>query len=214
MSFASTVLMGLPGLLLAAPLVIAVPAQPAAAAEAASTPGATVTAVNPAAATRHGNLHIALDAHAENSSVDHPSCRPQDATLRCWGSLVLRIPEAGGFSVSGFQVHRVAVGDVSCGDDHDDGCGDHEATTSSTTGIVPPVQAVVNGVAVVRDPGTTGQRRGSMVQLKIRLVDESEALDADLVDVQVSKFVPGQVKPELYRSGPRTIQQVRIHADD
>jgi hypothetical protein len=213
MSRTSTMLTGLPGLLLATVLLVAVPAQSAAAAEGTSTPSATVTAVNPAAAARDGNQHLLLNAHAEDSAVENPSCRPQDARVDCWGTLVLRIPDAGGLSVSGFEVHRIAVGDVSCGDEHDDGgCGGHETTTSSTIGVEPPVRAVVNGVAVLRDPGTTGEPRGSLVQLKVTLLDNSEALNTDQVDVQVNKFVPGPVKPELYRSGPETIQQVRIHA--
>ena len=212
MSPRSRLLTGSPALLSATALLIAVPAQPATAAAGASTPGVTVTAVNPAAMA--GQLHIALDAHAENRTVESPSCRPQDATLDCWGNLVLRIPAAGGLSVAGFEVHRVAVGDVSCDDEHDDDCDGHEATVSSTTGVEPPVEAVVNGVAVLRDPGTTGERRGSMVQLKIHLMDNSDALNADQIDVQVNKFIPGQVKPELFRSGAQTIQQVRIHLKD
>jgi len=116
------------------------------------------------------------------------------------------------------------VGDVSCGDDHDegscddDGCaGDegcnHDVSTDATVDIGAPVQAVVNGVAVLRDPGSTGEPRGTAVQVQIRLTDNGDALYADQIDLQINKFVPGSDKPELYRSGPLTIQQVRIHLD-
>ena len=116
--------------------------------------------------------------------------------------------------MSDFEVHRVAVGGVGCGGEGDDGCGGHETTMSSTLGGPSPVQAVVNGVAVLRDPGSTGEPRGAAVQLKIHLTDNGEALYADEIDVEVNKFVPGPVKPELYRTGLQTIQQVRIHLDD
>jgi hypothetical protein len=200
--------------MLAAALLVAAPTAPATAAHGTSTSGTIVTAVNPAAALRQGDAHVVLTAHAEKGALDDASCRPQDSTLDCWGSLVLRIPDAGGLSVSDFEVHRVAVGDVGCGDEGDDGCDGHETATSSMIGDLTPVQAVVNGVAVLRDPGSTGEPRGSAVQLKIHLTDNGEALYADQIDVQVNKFVPGPVKPELYRTGPQTIQQVRIHLDD
>lgn len=207
----SSALKGLQGLLLMVAFVVAAPAQAAPGTGGTSTAGATVTAINPAAATRDGNLHLALSAHVENGTVEDPSCRPQDSTLNCWGSLFLRIPDAGGLTLSGLEVHRVGVGDVSCGDEHDDGCEGHDVSVRSTTGVDLPVEAVVNGVAVVRNPGTIDARPGSTVQLKIRLMDNSDALDADQIDVQVNEFVPGPVKPELYRSGVQTIQQVQIH---
>lgn len=73
-----------------------------------STPGVAVTAQNPG--THPGDsLRITLTAHTEKGTVENPDCRPQSATLQCRGSLVLRIPGAGVMSVSGFQVHRVAV---------------------------------------------------------------------------------------------------------
>lgn len=215
MSLHARALTGLPGLLVMTAMLTGAPAQQATAAhdDGASTPGATVSAVNPAAAMSGGQLHIALNAHAESGAVDNPSCRPQDTTLDCWGNLVLRIPDAGGLSVSGFEVHRVAVGDDSCGDEHDDGCGDHETSTTAV-GVRLPVHAVVNGVAVLRNPGSTGEPRGSIVQVKIQLTDNSDTLNSDQIDVQINKFVPGHVKPELYRSGPETIQQVRIRLND
>ena len=212
----SRALRTLPGLVFAVSLGMTATAEPAFAAEGSSTPGATVTAVNPAAARAHGGLQIVLNAHSEKSTVENPSCRPQDATLDCWGSLVLRIPDAGGLSVSRFEVHRVAVGDIgcehdddgSCGGDHDDG---HEVSPSASIGVEQPVQAVVNGVAVLRNPGTTGEPVGTAVQVQIVLTDNSDALHTDLVEVQVNKFVRGSAKPELYTSGPQSIQQVQIH---
>lgn len=66
-------------------------------------------------------------------------------------------------------------------------------------------------MAVLRDPGTTGEPAGTQVQVMVVLTDNGDALHADQIEVQVNKFVPGPVKPELYRSGPQTIQQVRIH---
>jgi hypothetical protein len=208
----STTLKALRGALLTMALLLAAPAQLATAAEGTSTPGTTVTAVNPAAAMSEGGMQILLNAHAEKSIAENPSCRPQDSTLDCWGTLVLRIPDAGGLSLSRFEVHRVAVGDVSCGDEHEDGCAGHETTMSSTMGVEQPVKAVVNGVAVLRDPGDTGEPRGSTVQVKMHLTDNGNALHADQIDVQINQFVDGHDKPEIYRSGPQMIQQVQIHA--
>lgn len=196
--------------LTAVTVIMALTAAPAAATHGESTPGSTVIAINPAGANATSDLQIVLTAHSEKSSIQSPSCRPQDGTLDCWGSLVLTIPDAGGLSVRNFEVHRVAVGDVSC-DDENGGCEGHEVTPTASIGVDQPVQAVVNGVGVLRNPGATGQPVGTQVQVKMVLTDNGDAKSMDQVDVQVSTFVPGSVNPELYRSGPQTIQQVRIH---
>lgn len=73
-----------------------------------------------------------------------------------------------------------------------------------------PLGAVVNGVAVLRNPGSTGEPAGTKVQLKISVTDNGDAMHSGVVDVQVNKFVPGPVKPELYRSGPQPVQLVQM----
>lgn len=202
-------------------LAFVIPFNPAAFAQGGqSTPGVTVTAQNPG--TYGDGLRITLTAHAEQSTVQNPDCRPQSATITCWGSLVLRIPDAGGMSVSGFQVHRVAVGDTGCGDEESGGCegGDMAAMAAEPPGY--PVEAQVNGVAVLTDPGTltyppgtpqAGQpvAPGTTVQLKMTLTDNGTAQYRDQVDVQVNLFVSGSVKPLLYDTGAQTVQQVQIH---
>lgn len=197
----------------------------AVAASGTSTPGVIITAVNPGTGHAGGDLKISLTAHTEKSSAAAPSCRPQDSTLDCWGSLVLRVPDAGGLSVSGLEVHRVAVGDISCGDDESGDCGGEDggscddqsgggcedgvhAAVAVATGAV---QAQVNGVAVLMNPGSTGLPVGSKVQLKITLTDNGTAKYIDEVDVQINKFVSGSAKPMLYESGPQIVQQVQIH---
>ena len=192
-----------------------------------STPGVIVTAENPGTSSRGSDLQISLTAHSELSTVPNPSCRPQDLTLRCNGSLFLRVPERGGMTVTHLQVHRVAVGDISCGDDEGGDCGDEgggcEDGGSCEGGDVAilaipsrefPVQAQVNGVAVLTKPGDTGLPVGTPVQVKITLTDNGTAQYADLADVQVNQFVPGPVKPLIYESGPQVIQQVQIHSLD
>lgn len=186
-------------------------AVPASAAGGHSTPGATVVAVNPGTSTSGSDLRITLTGHAERSTVVTPSCRPQDLSLDCWGSLVLRVPDAGGLTVSHFVVHRVAVGDISCEDDEDGDCGDHEMSESAVGAGEEAVQAHVNGVALLRNPGNTGLPAGTKVQLKFTLTDAGPEPFGDHVDVQINEFVPGPVKPLLYSSGPETIQQVQIH---
>ena len=187
----------------------------ASAAGGVSTPGVNVMASNPSSSTAGSDLAITLTAHTGLSTVPNPSCRPQDMTLECWGSLVLRIPKFGDLSVGDFQVHRVAVGDIACGDEgsEDDGCGDHEAG-GMAVGVEPPVQAQVNGVAVVKWSGNTGLPVGTKVQLKFTLTDNGRDLYQDQVVVQVNLFTEGPDKPLLYRSGPETIRQVSIQFVD
>lgn len=186
-------------------------ATPAAAAG-DSTPGVTVTAINPAGARLGSDLQLALTAHTEWSSSPDASCRPQDMTLECWGSLMLRLPRFGDLAVGGFEVHRVAVGDISCGDMGDDGCADGQVQATPATG--GPVQAQVNGVAFVKWPGNTGLVVGAKLQIKLTLTDNGVASYGDEVVVQINRFVEGSNKPLLYQSGVETVKQVQIHYDD
>lgn len=198
---------------LAAIPLVATLAAPVSAAGGESTPGVTVTAVNPTGAKDGSDLAITLTAQTEASTVPNPSCRPQDGTLQCWGSLVLRIPKYGDLMVGDFQVHRVAVGDIACGGG-DDGCGDHEMGATALA-VASPLKAQVNGVGVVKWSGNTGLAVGTIVQVKLTLTDNGKAKYQDHVVVQVNLFVSGPTKPLLYQSGPETIQQVQIHfADD
>ncbi|MHB1433204.1 MAG: hypothetical protein ACYCVZ_13920 [Streptosporangiaceae bacterium] len=171
-----------------------------------STPGVTVTAQNPGTSALGSSMRITLTAHTDKSAVPDPSCRPQDATLRCTASLVLAIPAAGGLSVTGFDVHRVAVGTTSCGDEN---CGG-DALTAAAAGVTVP--ATVRGVAVLVNPGATGLPSGSTVQVFIDLTDNGTAQYADQARVRVRPFTEGQDKSGWsYDSGWQTIQQVRIH---
>jgi hypothetical protein len=175
-----------------------------------STPGVTVIAVNPGTAPDGSSIKLTLTAHTENSTVPDPSCRPQDMTLECWGSLVLRVPAEGGLSVSDFEVHRVAVGDTSCGDDEGgDSCGGDMASAAVATSSTTRVQ--VNGVGVLTDPGNLPYPAGTKVQLKISLTDYGRVQYRDEVDVQINLFQPGMTKWPLYTSGPQRVQQVQVH---
>ncbi|MBI1376174.1 MAG: hypothetical protein GC157_01610 [Frankiales bacterium] len=182
----------------------------ASAAGGGSTTGITVVAVNPGTHPEAGDVMLALTAHSERTGdVTDPSCRPQDRTIRCWGSLVLRVPELGGLRLTGLDVHRVDLGGGSCGGD-DGGCGDHEALAAGLPAD-DAVQAQVNGIATVADPGTSGLAPGSTVQVKLALVDNGPARYVDTVDVTISRDVPGPVKPLVYASGPLIVQQVQVH---
>jgi len=189
-------------------------APPASGADGASTSGVTVTAVNPGTSSAGSDLRITLTAHSENNGVENPSCRPQDATLDCWGSLVLRIPKSDGLTVSGLEVHRVAVGETDCSDEGGDeggGC-DHEELATTVVGATPGhVKAQVNGVGVLTRPGETGAEPGTKVQLKITLTDYGTAAYTDQIDVQINRFEPGSEKPPLYAVTAQTVQQVQIH---
>ena len=192
-------------------------AGPATAADGGSTPGVTVTAVNPGTWKGAGDLKVTLAAHTEASTVANPSCRPQDVNLECWGSLLLRLPTYGDLAVGNLEVHRVAVGDIACDDEsgEDGGCGDHEMGVAALTGADGPVQAQVNGLAVVKWPGNTGLEVGTKLQVKFTLTDNGSAPYQDQLEVQVNRFQPGSVKPLLWASGPQTVKQVQIHfADD
>lgn len=196
-----------------AALALAAPSAPAAAAQGgASTPAVTVTAENSGGANQPSTVKIALTAHAEKSSAADTSCRPEDPALRCWGSLVLRLPDAGGFSVSSFTLHRVAVGSTSCGDTGDEGgCGD-VALAAAVLG--QPTEAQVNGIATVSDPGSLqarGVSPGSVVQLKMTLTDNGTAPFADTVQIVVNAFTAGMDKPQLLDTGVQRVQHVLIH---
>jgi hypothetical protein len=195
-------------LLSVVPLALAF-APPASGADGESTPGVTVTAVNPGTSPAGSDLKITLTAHSEKSVVENPSCRPQDATLDCWGSLVLRIPKSGGLTVSGLEVHRVALGETGCGDEG--GCDHEDLATTAAGATTEPVEAQVNGVGVLTRPGDTGAEPGTKVQLKIALTDNGTAPYADQIDVQINSFVPGSEKPPLYTATAQTVQQVQIH---
>lgn len=192
-------------------LVIGVWIAPAAAGQGGtSTPGVVVTATNPGTSGSHSSTVLSLTAHSGRSTVPDPSCRPQDLTLGCWASLVLRVPDEGGFSVTGFQVHRVAIGDIGCGDDGGGGCSDVEAV-SSVADPDPPPQVQVNGVAFVADPGTVSVGTGTEVQLKMTLTDYGTAHYEDQIDVVVNRFEEGPTKPLLFDTGPQTIQRLAVH---
>ena len=178
-----------------------------------STPGVNIKAMNPAVSRLGSDLELSLTAHSELSTVTDPSCRPQDATIECWGSLMMRIPSFGDLAVGDFDVHRVAVGDISCGDEggHDD-CGDHDAGISTES--AEPLRAQVNGVAFVKWPGNTGLAVGTKLQVKLTFTDNGSAPYVDVVVVQVNLFVEGPTKPLLYLSQPETIRQVQIRVVD
>ena len=173
-----------------------------------SSAGVIVKATNPATSQLGSDLDLSLTAHTAASPVEDPSCRPQDANIECWGSLLLRIPKFGDLSVGRFEVHRVAVGDIGCGDEGDDGCGDDAATLAPTTTL--PVLAQVNGIAFVKWPGNTGLPVGTKLQVKLTLTDNGTVPYGDQVIVEVRRFVEGPDKPLLYRSGPEIIRQVQI----
>lgn len=200
------------GSLLAA-LALAATFAPAAAGQGgASVPGAVVTAVNPGTSGHGGDFFLSLTAHSAKSSTSAPSCRPQDATLRCFGSMVLRIaiPEVGGeVTFSGLVVHRVAVGDTSCG-----GCEGDEATEVAASPAVPTQdesdEAAVNGLSTVTQ-GTSQLPTGTTVQVKMLLVDNGSAPYSGEADVAINEFTAGSSKPEIVDTGEVPIEHVRIH---
>ncbi len=208
------------GVLLAAVALVAGLGSAAWAAGGQSTPGVTVTAQNPATSSAGSGVRITLTAHSAESTAANPSCRPQDANIRCWGNLVLRIPGAGGLTLQGLQVHRVAVGDISCGGD-EDGCGD-EMTAPALPGDSAAVRAQVNGVSTITsNPGNaicpaTGTvcPVGTTVQVLMTLTDNGPAQYDDTITIDVNEFVSGPNKPTIWEtSAPQTIQQVQIHDD-
>ncbi len=176
----------------------------AAAEQGTSTPGAIITAQNPGTSPAGSDLRITLTAHSAAGSGTDLSCRPQDQTLRCWASLVLDVPEAGGLRLTGFQAHRVAIGVGECS-----GCGG-DVVPASANATVGPSEAVVNGLATVQRPGSTDLATGATVQVKIALVDEGAARYRDQVDVAVYRYVEGSVKPLVYDSQWQVVEQVAI----
>ncbi len=202
-----------------------------------STPGVIVTAQNPGTSPQGSELRLTLTGHSEPSTVANPDCRPATATrppptLRCWGSLLLRVPadsaQAAGLVVTGFQeVHKVSVGETSCGDDQGGDCdgdegagggcegggGCEEAANAVSPAGSEPVVAHVNGVAEVAVPGDTGLTAGEAVQVHITLYDFGTAQYQDQVLVQVRPKVDKMQNsvPWTYQSGEQTIQQVQVH---
>lgn len=155
-----------------------------------STPGVVVTAQDPATSPLSGGLRLTLVAGTAPSDVADPSCRPQDENLRCHGTLVLRIADAGGLRLADFEVHMVRV--------------------DATAG--PGVQVAVHGLAVLTDPGDTGLAAGAQVQVFVDLVDNGPAQYGDTARVRVRPFVEGPDKPPwTYESGVRVVQQVQVH---
>lgn len=172
-----------------------------------TTPSLVVTAQDPGTSSRGARIRITLNAHSEKASLDDPSCRPSDATLDCWATLILSFPDGlgglGGLTVTDFEVHRVAVGEPGHG-------GELGEATAGPTDEQPTI-AHVNGRAVVTDPGVTGLQVGDPVQLKIKLVDKGRAQYQDEITVEVYEFVDGPDKPFVGGTGPLTVQQVQIH---
>lgn len=176
-----------------------------------STPAATVIVENPGTYSGASDLRIGLTASSEQSAVPNPSCRAEDHTLRCSGSLMLIVPERGGMTVTSFQVHRVAVGNTSCGGDEGDSCDDSEAQPAATEPVSSQaVRAQVNGRGVLSVPGDTGFAAGTAVQVKMALIDNGSAQYEDVADVQVNLFVEGSKKPLIYESGPQLVEQVDV----
>ncbi|MGN6245684.1 MAG: hypothetical protein ACTHQ3_18700 [Motilibacteraceae bacterium] len=179
-----------------------------------TTPGVTIKAQNPGTSAYGSDLRITLTAHSEASTVTSPSCRPQDANILCWGDLVLRLPDFGGLTLKGLQVHRVAIRDTSCGGGGGGGggggddCGDMTATMASGH---EPQQVPVNGLSTMTVAGDSGLRANTQVQVKITMTDYGRAQYRDTVDLQINEFVPGMLKPLIYDSGSRVVQQVDVH---
>ena len=171
----------------------------------ASTPGLIVTAQNPGGKSRPSDLRITMTAHSEASTVADPSCRPQDATIACWGSLVLRIPAVGGMELTGLQVHRIAI---VTGDGHGGGGDEHEAVMASVTS---PLRAQVNGISTVVESGSSGLAVGTEVQVKMTLVDWNTDQYTDTISISVSTPLGHGGWQQVYATGTQTIQQVQIH---
>lgn len=76
------------------------------------------------------------------------------------------------------------------------------------------MKAYVNGLSTIVKPGSSGLPFGAKVQVKLTLTDNGAARYADAVDIVVSEFVEGPVKPLVYDSGEQIIQQVAIHGTD
>lgn len=183
-----------------------------------STSGLIVTANNPGTSAAGRDMRLTLTAHSEKSATTSPDCRSAEGgrpgpTLRCWGTLVLSVPSEGGLTVTGFQeVHKVAIGESSCGDEESGGCGDEAAVAASGPGAYDEDQAQVNGIAVVTNPGDTGMQAGMSVQVHITLYDNSAGQYQDEALVQVRPKGPNQNSIDwVYQSGQQPIQQVQIH---
>lgn len=193
-------------------------APAASAAHGESTPGLVVTAQN-SGGERATDLRITMTAHSELAGVPDPSCRPTAATIECWGSLVLRLPELGGLSLRGLDVHRVTLAE---GDGHDGGgCGDGGDECGgegamAVTGSAPalPAHLIVNGTSTVSAPGTSGLAAGTVVQVKMTLVDYGRAQDTDTIAITINRSAGEDTWKLVYATGVRTIQQVQVHRVD
>ena len=183
----------------------------AAFARGASTPGATVIVENPGTHSGASDLRVGLTASSEQSTATNPTCGSGSQGLRCSGSLTLTVPERGGMTVTSFQVHRVAVGNISCSGDDEDGCDSSEAQPAATEAVsLEAVRAQVNGRGALSVPGDTGLAVGTAVQVKIALIDNGPAQYEDVADVQVNLFVEGSKKPLIYESGSQLVEQVDV----
>ncbi len=170
----------------------------------ATTPGLIVTAQNPGGPNRPSDLRITMTAHSELSTVADPSCRPQDTTIACWGSLVLRIPAVGGMEMRGFQVHRVAL---VTGDGQGGGTEHMGVLASMTT----PLKAQVNGISTVVASGSSGLAVGTEVQVKMTLVDRGAGQYSDTISISISTPLGHGGWQQVHVTGTQTIQQVQIH---
>lgn len=179
-----------------------------------TTPRVTVKAQNPGTSASGSDLRITLTAHSDAGTVTSPSCRPQDANILCWGDLVVRIPDFGGLTLKGLQVHRVAVGDTSCGDgdEGDDECSGGDMTAALASGT-EPLKLQVNGLSTMTVPGDSGLPANTQVQVKVTMTDYGPGQYRDTVDVQLNRFAPGMIKPLIYATGSQVIQQVDVHND-
>ncbi len=182
-----------------------------------STPGLVVTAENPGG-TQASDLRITMTAHSELTGVPDP-CRPTATTMECWGSLVLRLPELGGLSLRGLDVHRVALleGDGhdggTCGDGGDE-CGGEGGMAVTVSALTLPAHLIVNGTSTVSAPGTSGLSAGSVVQVKMTLVDYGPAQGADTIAITINRFAGEDNWQLVYATGVRIIQQVSVHEVD
>ena len=187
------------------------------AAQGESTPGLVVTAQNPGSA-RTSDLRITMTAHSELTGVPDPSCRPNATTMECWGSLMLRLPEVGGLSLRGLDVHRVSLTE---GDGHDGGgggcgdeCGGEGGMAVTAAALTFPAHLIVNGTSTVSAAGTSGLSVGSVVQVKMTLVDYGPALNTDTISITINRFAGEGTWQLVYATGMRTIKQVQVHEVD
>jgi hypothetical protein len=121
--------------------------------------------------------------------------------------------------VTGMEVHRVTVGDVSCGgcggDERGPGTGELMAASAARPDGEEPATAVAGGLATVVYPGAGGLARGSQVQVKTTddVSDFGWLPYQDTADIVVND-VPGPDKPLADGPGTKVIQQAVIKAPE